>query len=103
MRLFGRILFDAAPADGSGPAAPPVAEAVLAGTITEQTANLQAQIDSLIAERDVARVERDGEKGRAKKLETDISILQDKLAALQSTPAPAADDRSDLERFMDGE
>jgi hypothetical protein len=105
MKLF-RILFDESPVEGGNgnPPPPPVASTVLNGTISEQSANLQQKIDELIAERDTARVERDGEKGRAKKLETDIATLQDKLAALQNPPpAHARDDRSELEKFMAGE
>lgn len=87
------------PVQPPAPAAPPpVATTVLAGTITEREADLQAQIDIL-------KAERDGAAGRNLKLEKDIAHLQDKLTALQSPPPPAppVDDRSDLERFMAGE
>jgi phage shock protein A len=101
MKPFGRILRDAAAADGNGntaPAAPIVATTVLAGTISEREADLQAQID-------VLKAERDGTAGRNKKLETDLAHLQDKLSALQNPTdmSPATDDRTELERFMDGE
>ena len=99
-RLF-RILLDAAAADGNGPAVtppaapppqpsappaapanpPPVAAGVMAGTISERETDLQAQID-------VLKAERDNFSGRNKKLETDISHLQDQLSALKNPPAP---------------
>ena len=98
------LLMDDAPADGNGnqpaPAAPPVARTVLTGTVTEREADLQAQIDILKAERDNAT-------GRNKKLETEIARYQDELDRFRqkqtATPATPEDDRTELEKFMDGE
>lgn len=82
----------------TGQIPPPVAATVAAPRITEREADLQAQID-------VLKAERDNHAGRNKKLETDIAHLQDKLNQLQNPkpPTPAADDRSDLQRWMDGD
>ena len=98
--LFNRATEEAEAAAG-GAAAPPVAATVMAGKVSEREADLQAQID-------VLKAERDGATGRNVKLEKDIAYLQDKLNALQNPPRDPGkpqndDDRSDLERFMDGE
>ena len=75
----------------------------MTGTITEHEADLQAEIQQLIAERDVARTEKFTEQGRAKKLEMQIAVLQDELAKFRAVPPAPVDDRSELEKFMAGE
>lgn len=96
--MLKRILLDDAAPEGGNGNPPVVARTALTGTISEREVDLQAQIDVLKAERDTTA-------GRNVKLEKDIAHLQDKLSQLQNPPppAPAADDRTELERWMDGE
>jgi len=96
--MFKRILLDDAPPEGGNGNPPVVAKTAMTGTISEREVDLQAQID-------VLKAERDGAQGHNKKLETDLAHLQNQLAELrnpkpQTTPA---DDRSELEKWMDGE
>lgn len=92
-----RLLLNPDPASGSDnpvtepgtPAPPAAAETVVTGTIDERIADLESELQ-------VARTERDNERGAKTKLEKDISVLQDKLDALRKlqglpgNPAPPA-------------
>jgi len=79
----------------AAPAPPPDAQIVATGTKSERELELEEELQ-------VIRTERDNQSGKNKRLETDISHLQDELATLKaargepsakpSKPAPAAPD-----------
>ena len=85
-----------APAPTAAPAPPPDSLIVATGTKSERELELEEELQ-------VIRTERDNQSGKNKRLETDISHLQDELSRLKaaregeppakpSKPAPAAPD-----------
>lgn len=81
--MFTRILLDETPPEGGNgsPAPPPTATAIVEANITEADINLQEEFRK-------ARAKAEDVERRAKKLETDVSYLQDENRRLKSISPP---------------